>query len=135
MSKYSEFLTKLGFGKNVADMELIYKYDIESNGSIYEKNITLLKDEFDDCFIVDMFLYYNDVLLRSDFEEKLRQIEKQFDTDMWGTLIQYEWSEKGESSVFYLMDVLNVGYFEAHLAEVCDKVRSLWVADYGEDEL
>ena len=135
MSTCTEFLSELGFGEIVEDMELTDEYDIELNGSIYEKNITLLKDEFDDEFIVDMFLCYNAVLLRSDFAERLHLIKKQFDTDMWGTLVQYEWNETGGSSVFHLMDFLEVGYFEAHLAEVCDKVRSLWVADYGEDEL
>ena len=135
MSTCAEFLSKLGFGEIVEDMELADEYDIELNGSIYEKNITLLKDEFDDEFIVDMFLCYNEVLLCSDFAEMLHLIKKQFDTDMWGTLIQYEWNETGESSVFHLMDVLEVDYFAAHLAEVCDKVRSLWVNDYGDDEL
>lgn len=46
---------------------------------------------------------YNAVFMRRDFGEMLNQIEKQFETDMWGTLIQYEWNETGESSVFYLM--------------------------------
>ena len=139
MSRCVEFLTKLGFGEIIDDcrfdVELINEDDIECFDDLYKENISTLKDEFDDEFILDMFVVYNTIFMRSDFEEMIRQIKKQFDTNMWGTLIQYEWYETGESSVFSLMNNLKIGYFDANLAEVCNKVRSLWVNDYGDDDL
>ncbi len=139
MSSCVEFLTKLGFGGSIDDcrfdFELIDEDDIECFDNLYKNNISTLKEEFDDGFILDMFVVYNTVFMRSDFEEMICQIEEQFDTDMWGTLIQYEWYETGESSVFKLMDNLEIGYFESNLADVCAKVRSVWVSDYGDDEL
>lgn len=80
-------------------------------------------------------IFYNSVLLRSDFGEMIDQIKKQRDTGMWETLIQYEWNETGESSAFHLMAVFEIDYFESHLAAVCDKVHSLWINDYGDAEL
>ena len=137
MSKCIEFLTELGFGEIIGNdfsLEHIAEEDFDFFSDQFEKNITILQDEFDDEFIVAMFVHYNPVFMRGDLSEKLSQIEKEFDTDMWGSLIQYEWNTTGESSIFYLMDVLEIGYFDSHLPEVCNKVRSIWENDYGEDE-
>lgn len=136
MSRCIEFLTELGFGEIIGNdfsFEHITDDDFDFFSDQFEKNISILQNDFDDEFIVAMFVHYNPVFMRSNFGEMLSQIEKEFDTDMWGSLIQYEWHTTGASSVFYLMDVLEIGYFDLHLPEVCNKVRSIWDNDYGED--
>ena len=138
MSSYMDFLTKLGFDDVLTEefsLEDSDFYEIELYEDIYSNNIKKMKDEFDDSFIIEMFVSFNPVFMRSDFGEKLDQIEKQFDTDMWSTLIQYEWNETRNSSIFELMDNLMVGYFEANVGEVCERVRAIWVNDYGDSEL
>ena len=138
MASFIEFLTDLGFGEiieNEFSIEDSNDYDIEHYGNIYRKNIMMMKDEFDDYFIVEVFLYYNTVLMRSDFCEMLNSVKMQMDTDMWSTLIVYEFNETGESSVFSLMDNLTVGYFDANLENICKKVRAVWIEDYGDSEL
>ena len=138
MSSYIDFLTNLGFGEVLQEefsLEDSDFYDIEMYEDIYSENIEVMKDEFDDGFIIEMFLAFNTVFMRSDFSEMLDQIREQFGTDMWSTLIAYEWNEKGNSSIFELMDNLMIGYFEANISEVCKRVRSVWVNDYGDSEL
>ena len=138
MSRCTEFLTNLGFREiidNDFHLEDIDEDVIELYADLFEKNISILRDELDDEFIVEMFVYYNSVFMRVDFSEIIGRIKKEFDTDMWGTMIQYEWNETGESSVFYLLDALSIGYFDSNLSEVCSKVRSTWVNDYGDAEL
>ena len=138
MSRCTEFLTNLGFRETIDNdfpLEDIDDDVIELYADLFEKNISILRDELDDEFIVEMFVYYNSVFMRVDFSEIIGRIKKEFDTDMWGTMIQYEWNETGESSVFYLLDALSIGYFDSHLSEVCSKVRSTWVNDYGDAEL
>ena len=138
MSRCTEFLTNLGFRETIDNdfpLEDIDDDVIELYADLFEKNISILRDELDDEFIVEMFVYYNSVFMRVDFSEIIGRIKKEFDTDMWGTMIQYEWNETGESSVFYLLDALSIGYFDSHLSEGCSKVRSTWVNDYGDAEL
>lgn len=138
MSSYMDFLEKLGFGNVLEeefDLEDDDAYDIEYFGDIYRKNIEEMKGEFDDSFIIEMFSCFNNVFRCSDFCEKLGQIRKQFNTHMWSTLIAYEWDTTKESSVFKLMDSLVIGDFEANLGEICERVRAVWVNDYGDSEL
>ncbi len=138
MSRCIEFLTELGFGEIIGNdfsLEHIAEDDFDFFGDQFEENISILREEFDDEFIVAMFVDYTPVFMRDDFSEMLSQIEKEFNTDMWGSLIQYEWNTTGESSIFDLMDVLEIGYFDSHLSEVCNKIRSIWESDYGEDEM
>lgn len=138
MSSYIEFLEKLGFGNVLEeefDLEDHDAYDIEHDGDIYSKNIEEMKGEFDDSFIIDMFLCFNSVLMHPDFCDKLGQIRKQFNTHMWSNLISNEWYETGESSIFKLMNSLEIGDFEANLGEICERVRAVWVNAYGDSEL
>ena len=134
-----QFLLDLDFEEEqieeCIDLEQEEFFDLEYNSSIYQENLVFMKTEFDDYFILQMFSIFSSVFMCSDFKEMLDNIKNQFNTDMWGTLIQYEWNETGESSVFELMDTLEIGYFEANLPIVCNKVRSLWVSDYSDEEL
>lgn len=136
MFKFVDLLANLGF----IDIDEQFKKeqfntDLELYASIYTANINAMKETFDENFILDMLLLYTDVFTYDDFCDKLNRIQNCFNTDMWSSLIQYEWNNYGESSVFELMDCLKTAYFENHLVEVCKKVRNRWIEDYGEGEL
>jgi hypothetical protein len=137
MKKLVEFLTKLGFEESICDPFPAVRFeedDLEWYSDRFEKNISLMRGKFDDEFIVEAFVIYTTAFMVSDFEEKLRQIEIELDADLWAKLIQHEWYMTGESSVFALMDNLMIGYFENHISEVCDHVRSVWENDEYDDD-
>lgn len=138
MASFIKFLSDLGFGdviKEQFSIEDSDRFDIEGFGDNYRKNIDAMKDEFDDSFIVDCFLSFNTVLMRGDFCQMLEMVKNEFGTDMWGTLIAYEWTETGNSSIMELMDSLEVGRFESELANACETARSVWINDYGDGDL
>lgn len=136
MEQIKAFLMEQGFDE--ARIEEYVSLDdccLDSCAELYAEHLGLMREEFDDWFVLQMFSMYTGVFMRTDFAQQLEAVRRQFDTDMWATLIQYEWSQTGESAVFGLMDDLSVGGFEAGLKEVCANARSLWVQDYGEDDL
>jgi len=126
-----DFLKEIGFDHELVEDLVesrgveIYK-DVESYKEQIISRIEKMRGEFDDEFIIDMFLFYDTVFINGGFCEKLEKIREQFNTPMWSEAIQYEWATTGESSVFDLMDVWEIGYFEKNLEAVCQKVWSVY---------
>lgn len=138
MSEIRDFLIATGFEEELVDeYDWAYNehcYDLDSCERIYTEILTFIREEFDDDFALAMFLHYSSVFSSSCIDQLLA-VKAYFNSDMWATYVAYEYGETGTSSVFELMDVMVVGYFESHLAAVCDKVKAVWVNDYGKEDL
>lgn len=102
-------------------------YDLDSCESIYVSIVSFMREDFDDWFILEMFASYPAQFMSSSRIDDLLSIKACFNSDMWSTYIQYEFSETGISSIFELMDCMVVGEFEEKLEETCKKVKAIWV--------
>ena len=135
MRNIRDFLIEEGFDKALIDDSISPDnygiYDLESCESVYTSIFSFMREDFDDWYILAMFTLYSGVFLSGSCIDKLGAVKVQFASDMWATYMQYEFSERGISSIFELMDSLVIGEFEAEKANVCDKVKSVWLSDYS----
>ena len=135
MNNCKTFLASLGFEdifSEKCDFNGITALDYEIYGDIYRKNIEVMKVEFHYEFIVDMFLIFNTVFMRSDFNERLESIHRKLDTSLWSELIENEWNTTGDSSIFHLMDLMVSHQFEENIGQICERVCSIWKSQYEE---
>lgn len=134
MRTIKEILLAEGFCEELIDENILPEsyqlYDIDSCESIYVSILSFMREDFDDWFILAMFATYPAQFMSSSQIDNLLSIKAYFNSDMWSTYIQYEFSETGSSSIFELMDCMIVGEFEERLADTCEKVKSLWISDY-----
>ena len=111
--------------------ENYHYYDLDCCEEIYKSILSFMKTDFDDWFILAMFSAYPGMFMSSGVVDDLLAIKTYFNSDMWSTYIQYEFSETGTSSAFELMDSLLVGVFEAEMEKVCETIKTFWEKDYG----
>lgn len=135
MRTIRDVLIAEGFKETQIDDSIVpenyHYYDVDCCEGIYKSILSFMKTDFDDWFTLSMFATYPGMFMSSGVVDDLLAIKTYFNSDMWSTYIQYEFSETGTSSVFELMDTLLVGGFEAEMENVCEEVKTFWEKDYG----
>jgi len=139
MKTIKEFLLSEGYKENLINEYIMpenyYSYDLDYCENIYRKNLSFMRKDFDDSFILEMLSRYSGQFMSSSLFSRLSAVKLQFGTDMWATLIQYEFAETGTSTIFDLMDSLVVREFESELKKACEKIRTIWLDSYGDLDL
>ncbi len=129
--RYLDVICKdLDIHNNIREMYsedfVIHFYESIDDIDTLRDNVKYMIDNlFDKYFILDMIMTYSHNFNETDLKDKLEQVRECFDSDFWFKYMYFEWDEKGYSSIFELIDVLEIGYFEKHLKEICDRLKNI----------
>lgn len=120
----------LGIENNIkeiyAEEFIICFYKAIDDIDTVKENIRYMKDNhFEKYFVLDMVMTYPHQFNGRYLKDKLMKVKECFDTDFWFEYMYFEWDETGYSSIFELFDVLEIGYFEKHVLNICNKLKNI----------